>query len=114
VSVLQQERRGSIRIDDQRSRHRAKSDQMIPIEVIPREPRSFQSKHGADGAAAHRGQQFEKARPLDQAAPALAPVVVDDDRFGEAQLLGAVGQFVLPLSSGFMVRDLMKCTHVYI
>ena len=101
-------------VDDHRVGHGTQIEEMMPVAIVPRQPRCFEGQHSAGLAAADGRQQLSEAGPIDQAAAALAEIFVNDHDAREAQLPCAVGQRILPLLAFAMVAHLLRrgLTHI--
>ena len=85
----------SVLVDDDGADQSTELDQRMPVAAITGETRGLDRKHGADTPFADRCQQALKAGACDPAARA-AEIIVDDLDSGPAELLGAIGEPVLP------------------
>jgi hypothetical protein len=83
-------------VDDQRSGHRAEVDQMMPVTVVAGQPRSFQRKHGTDGARADCCQQPSETWAFYRAGTGAALIFIDHGDTLKAQQLRTFTQIVLP------------------
>src|SRR5262249_58957814 len=88
----------SVLVDDDGSNQSTELDQRVPITTIAGETRGLNRQYGTHARLADRGQQTLEARACDAAAGA-AKVIVDDLNLGPAELLGAIGEPVLPASA---------------
>lgn len=94
-------------IDQQRVGQSAEVDEMVPVAVVPRQPRGFEREHRPGGPIADGGQEPREARALLVATPRPAEVVVDDVRPTEAETLGMFREGILPLLSFLVMADLV-------
>ena len=65
-------------IDDQRARHGAEIDQMMPVTVVPGQTRCLQRQHRAYAARANGIQQAAKSRTLYRSGSGAAQILIDD------------------------------------
>src|SRR5882724_5933561 len=96
----------SVLVDDDGPDYSTELDQRMPVAAIAGETRGFDRKDGADASFADRRQQTLEAGACDSAARA-AEIIVDDLDSGPAELLGAIGEPVLPTPALVIVHQLI-------
>jgi hypothetical protein len=98
-----------IAIADQRIDQRAQVQQVVPIAVVPGQPRDLDGQHHADAAQADLGDEPVKTGPSDARA-ADAEIVIDDPNVAAlpAELHSTVSQTVLAVRRSWPVRDMLR------
>ena len=88
----------------------AEFQQAIPIRVVPREARNFQSEHDTDVSQGDfAGEASESGAPVSGGAGQSQIFIDDDDLpFGPTQLSGPIGQGVLAGSRFAVMLDLAR------
>ena len=94
-------------VDQQGIGQSAEIDQMVPVAVVPGQPRGFEREHGPGGTFADGRQQPGEAGAFMPSASRAAEIVVDDLRPLEAEMVRMGCEGVLPLLTFLMVADLL-------
>jgi hypothetical protein len=81
-------------------------DQRMPVAAVAGEPGGFDREYGSDAPLADRCQQPLEARPSNATARATE-IIIDDLDLGPAELLGAIGEPVLPPLALLVVQELI-------
>lgn len=96
----------SVLVDDDCADQSTELDQCMPVATVAGEPRGLDREYGADRAGADSGQQ-----PLepgtDNATTRASEIIVDDLDRAPAELLGAIGEPVLPTAALVIVGELV-------
>ena len=90
--------------------HTAEFQQAIPIRVVPREARNFQSENDAHVGQGDFASEASEAGALVGGGTGQPQIFVNDDYllFGPAQLSGPIGQSVLAGSRFAVMLDLAR------
>ena len=111
-SVVEQRRMiDAVAVADERIGDTAKFQQPIPVSVVPRQARDFQSENDAYMGQGDFAGQARKPGSVVGAGAGQAEIFIDNDHllFGPAELTGFVGQRVLPGGGLAVVFDLAGC-----
>ena len=95
-------------VDDERPHQSAEVEELIPVPVVPGEPRDFEAEHRADVPETHFGDQPLESGSTRGRRPGLAEILVDDDHVHPSEAPGMPGQIVLAPPALMMVPHLIK------
>src|ERR1700750_1612275 len=100
----------SVAISDQRVGHAAKIEQAIPVGVVARQPRDFQSEHDAHVPQSHFRRHAGESGALHRARAGQAQVFVNHGHLfpGPSQFAGPFHQSVLPRRGLAVVLHLLR------
>src|ERR1700758_2089231 len=83
-------------IDHQRRRHCAKINQMVPVTVVPRQPRRFECQNRAHIAGTHRRQKATESWALNRSSAGTAQVIIYHNDALKSQIMCTFLKIVLP------------------